>query len=167
MTKASNQTSSKATLSTSVDQAIEHATEVVTETVQQVTDSTEAAAHETVAGLQKLAQRVQEEATPYIDKARGLIDQAEVACQDVLHKIEDRAASNDTTKEALALVKEAQTELEQIVQALRNDFAQLRESLVGLQANSELKTYIQQLISKISSKVSNKAEDSTTEKAAA
>lgn len=157
--------SSKPDLAASIDAVVEQATETVTEAVEQISSSTEAAAQDAVASLQKLAQRVQEEASPYIEKARELIDQAEEACQDVLHKIEDRAASNDTTKEALALVKEAQTEFEQIVQALRNDFAQLRESLVGLQESSELKGYIQQLISKISSKVGSKTDDSTDQAA--
>ena len=138
----------------SVETVVEQASDIVTETVTKASDSTEASTQEAVASLQKLAQRVQEEASPYIDKARELLDQAEEACQDVLHKIEDRANSNETTKEALAMVKDAQTEFEQIVQALRSDFAQLRDSLVGLQESSELKTYIQQLISKISSKVS-------------
>ena len=160
MTKATK----KPDLITSAEAVLEQATDTVTHAVEQISETTEANAQEAVASLQKLAQRVQEEASPYIEKARELIDQAEEACQDVLHKIEDRATSNDTTKEALALVKEAQTEFEQIVQALRNDFAQLRESLVGLQENSQLKGYIQQLISKISSKA-NKT-DSSTDQAA-
>lgn len=157
---------SKTDIAASIDAVVEKATESVSEAAEQISETAETAAQDAVASLQKLAQRVQEEASPYIEKARELIDQAEEACQDVLHKIEDRAANNDTTKEALALVKEAQTEFEQIVQALRNDFAQLRESLLGLQESSELKTYIQQLISKISSKVSSKAESSETDQAA-
>jgi predicted nucleic acid-binding Zn-ribbon protein len=49
------------------------------------------------------------------------------------------------------LLKEAQQEAENAIKALRNDFEQLRKMIIDVQQTSELKTYVQQLLARITS----------------
>jgi uncharacterized coiled-coil DUF342 family protein len=118
-------------------------------------DSVETALHAATESLQKLANRLQEEASPYVVKARELVDRAEGLYQDVrqnlTQKIDEQASQNDSAREALALLKEAQQEAENAIKALRNDFEQLRKMIMDVQQTSELKTYVQQLLARITS----------------
>lgn len=118
----------------------------LTEKVDHLTNS----ASET---LQKLAQRVQDETSPYMGKARELVDRAEIVYQDLRQnlgtKIEEQTAQNESAKEVIALLKEAQSEAEAALQALRHDFEQLRKAMLDLQSSSELKAFISQLLAKV------------------
>lgn len=118
-----------------------------------LTEKVDALTSTATESLQKLAQRVQDEATPYVDKARELADRAEVAYQDAVQtlnsKIEAQTSSNETAQDVIALLKEAQREAEAALQALRADFELLRKSVIDLQNNSEVKNYISQLLAKI------------------
>lgn len=128
------------TTSDSIDNALNHATE----------------------SLHKLANRLQEEASPYVSKARELVDRAESLYQDlrqnISQKIDEQANNSESARDALALIKEAQQEAEDALKALRTDFEQLRKLLLDVQASSELKTYIQKLINRLN------AESEATEK---
>lgn len=122
-------------------------------TLQSITDKVDTLTHSATDTLQKLAQRVQDEATPYVEKARELVDRAEIIYQDVRQninsKIEEQTAQSDSAKEVLGLLKDAQQEAETALQALRHDFEQLRKAILDLQSSSELKTYISQLLAKV------------------
>lgn len=122
-------------------------------TLQSITEKVDTLTHSATDTLQKLAQRVQDEANPYVEKARELVDRAEIIYQDVRQninsKIEEQAAQSDSAKEVLGLLKDAQQEAETALQALRHDFEQLRKAILDLQNSSELKTYISQLLSKV------------------
>lgn len=132
------------------------------------TETTAPAATDTLAqvstaaneAVQKVVQRVQEEASPLLDKAKGLIDRAEITYQDirktVTTKVEEqtdeaRKAGENGLNDALSLLKQAQQEAETALQALKADFDAFRNALVELQNSSELKTYVQQLLSKLNS----------------
>lgn len=130
-------------------------TEQSSNTTEQLIDSKDSALHAATESLQKLAQRLSDEATPYVAKARELVDRAETLYQDVrqniTQKIDEQASQNDSAREALALLKDAQLEAEHAIKALRHDFEQLRKLIVDVQQSSELKTYVQQLLARITS----------------
>lgn len=138
-----------------------------------LTEKVDALTSTATESLQKLAQRVQDEATPYVDKARELADRAEVAYQDAVQtlnsKIEAQTSNNETAQDVIALLKEAQREAEAALHALRADFELLRKSVIDLQNNSEVKNYISQLLAKIfeSTDSSTEAAPIVAEKAAA
>jgi chromosome segregation ATPase len=116
-------------------------------------DSVDSALHAATESLQKLAQRLTDEASPYVAKARELVDRAEGLYQDVrqnlTQKIDEQTSQNDSAREALALLKDAQQEAESALKALRHDFEQLRKMIVDVQQTSELKTYVQQLLARL------------------
>jgi ABC-type transporter Mla subunit MlaD len=132
-------------------------------TLQSITEKVDTLTHNATDTLHKLAQRVQDEATPYVEKARGLVDRAEIIYQDVRQnintKIEEQTAQSDSAKEVLSLLKDAQHEAEAALQALRHDFEQLRKAILDLQTSSEIKTYVSQLLAKV---FEEKAAEATT-----
>lgn len=128
-------------------------------------DSIENALHHATESLQKLATRLQEEASPYVSKARDLIDRAESLYQDlrqnISQKIDEQANSSESARDALSLIKDAQQEAEDALKALRADFDQLRKLLLDVQQSSELKTYIQKLINRLNVETEDKTPETT------
>jgi DNA repair exonuclease SbcCD ATPase subunit len=129
-------------------------------------DSIDNALHHATESLQKLANRLQEEASPYVSKARDLIDRAESLYQDlrqnISQKIDEQTSSNESARDALSLIKDAQQEAEDALKALRADFEQLRKLLIDVQQSSELKTYIQKLMNRLNLESETESEQATT-----
>lgn len=92
--------------------------------------------------VQKVSDRVQAESNSVVEKVKSLIAQ--------LKTLQTEKSFADISTEAANLLKEVQTTG---YQALKNDYSLLRTAVVGnyetLQANSSLKTFVTDLLAKL------------------
>lgn len=92
--------------------------------------------------VQKVSDLVQAESNSAVEKVKSLIAQ--------LKTLQGEKSFADISNEATSLLKEVQTDG---LQALKNDYSLLRTAVVGnyetLQANSSLKTFVNDLLAKL------------------
>lgn len=149
------------TATETVEKAKQAATETVAKTKQAATETaakakkvveTEVAKAEKLAeevkatateAVQKVTDRVQAESNSVVEKVKSLIAQ--------LKTFQAEKSLSDLSTEAANLLKEVQTNG---YQALKNDYSLLRTAVVGnyetLQAQSSLKTFVNELLAKLS-----------------